>query len=347
MSAIKNILTMDMATLARHITRFWLWWWGEIAAIFPGGGRARRARACLVAERMQDRFLFREYRPGASLPTPRIGAAEKLLPAATVLLPPSEVLEYEVALPALPAADLRRAVTFDIDRYTPFFAADVVFDLDVEREAAAGMTRVHVAVVRRDTLSEMLAFSNQTGGMPRAIAASIPGTGAPRFDFLKALRETDGTAPARLRSTPIWIAAILIFILNITVLVLRDSASVTAIQEAVLAQEPSVRLAANLRQRIESEASRRRNVMTRRSDRAPLRYLAAVTNALPDGAYLQRLEWNGQVLRLVGVAKSGVDVGALLEASPMLRAVRPAGAVPSGQSGAFDLVAEPERGKRR
>ena len=49
-------------------------------------------------------------------------------------------------------------------------------------------------------------------------------------------------------------------------------------------------------------------LLTRRSAHEPLRILDAATRALPRGQWVQRFEWNGRAVRLVGFKQPGFDV---------------------------------------
>ena len=51
----------------------------------------------------------------------------------------------------------------------------------------------------------------------------------------------------------------------------------------------------------------------------------AVTEALPDGAWVQRMEWNGQTLRLVGFKRSDIDLSAAIRGTGLFTNPRAAG----------------------
>jgi Tfp pilus assembly protein PilN len=78
--------------------------------------------------------------------------------------------------------------------------------------------------------------------------------------------------------------------------------------------------------------------------------LQALTEALPAGAWVQHLEWNGQALRIVGFRTPAVDVAAALSNSgafvnprSMTGATAPAGA---NDAQPFDITAEARRSQR-
>ncbi|MEJ1970189.1 MAG: PilN domain-containing protein [Rhizomicrobium sp.] len=344
MTDIRAILTMDMATLGHWLQRGWSWWTSELQVLLPARMRASFADGPqLVAELHDDNLTFREYRQGAASAIPRSGAAEKLLPRSALALPNSEVLLRETMLPALPMHDLRRMTALDIDRLTPLRADEVVFDLELAPEpAAGGVRRVTIAVARREVLKAMLDAAAALGGEPRTVCLIDRETGVPRFDFLKALRAAEG-APSSLRGIW-WVAVLVLLAANVALWVLRDSSSVDALQDEVDAQQTSVVLATAVHHRVEAETLHRRELVARHSQRAPLALLDAVTRALPDGAYIRHFEWNGETLRLTGSATAGIDVATLLDRSARLANARPATQGRAGATGMFDVVVEPKAG---
>ncbi len=319
MSGIKAILTMDMTTLGHGLFRIWSWWLGELMGGLPSALFTTRAgKVQLVAEYVGERLLFREYRAGAAVPIPRCEAPETLLTKASFALSPADVLVHEMELPVMPMAEMRKVTAMDIDRLTPFTVENVVFDLELLTGRGEGAIQVALAVVERTKLKEYIAHLDETVGMPRKVCLIDPHQGAPRFDFLKALDLAEGTAGrSRLRAFA-WLAVVLLLVANFTLFVVRDAASVRILSDQVEAQRASVAVVSALRRRVEVETGRRRLLLQWRAQTAPLAVLAAVTRALPDGAYVQRFEWDGVRLHFSGVAQPGTDVLTPLRASAML-----------------------------
>src|SRR3546814_6041057 len=99
-------------------------------------------------------------------------------------------------------------------------------------------------------------------------------------------------------------------------------ASFSALVRKLEEQAPEVATDPAFGTLVKREQARRENLVQRRSSSDPLRVLGAVSRTLPEGAWVQRLEWNGKTVRLKGFKKDGVDVVAALRRSPILANVR-------------------------
>jgi Tfp pilus assembly protein PilN len=98
-----------------------------------------------------------------------------------------------------------------------------------------------------------------------------------------------------------------------------------------------------LRRRESSAWTRRRDLLARARRGDPLRMLDVLSQALPPGAWVQHLEWNGQSLRIVGFKRQDIDLIAAIRGSgaftnPRALAAEPtAGPTPMRP---FDITAE-------
>jgi hypothetical protein len=103
--------------------------------------------------------------------------------------------------------------------------------------------------------------------------------------------------------------------LNLAVLIGRDMNDVARLRAQADAQQPAFESVSALRQRVLTEDARRRVLLSLARDNDPLRLLNALTQALPPGAWVQRLEWNGKVVHLVGYKSGDIDIPAVLRGS--------------------------------
>ncbi len=308
----RGILDADMATLARSLRRGWLWWTGELALLVPRPWRDGNAAAGVLAEPPElPGQAFRLSRRGRAI-APGTSPRGRVMLA----LPVGDVLVREVAVPAtLGPADLRRMLALDIDRLTPLDAAAVFFDV-----ARSAPDTARLAVVKRGRATDALAAAAAAGLSPAALC--IVEDGRPRFDFLPSLRAA-GVAPARGAVRERWWAAVGVLALaNVATLVLRDRADVGALADAVEAQQPELAVATAARTRVAGERARRAGIAARRARAEPLAALAAVTAALPGGAWVQRYAWDGRTVRLIGYQRGAIDLAAALRRAPRLTDVR-------------------------
>jgi Tfp pilus assembly protein PilN len=132
-------------------------------------------------------------------------------------------------------------------------------------------------------------------------------------------------------------------------LVVRDMVDVSKLQRLVDDQQGAVAAASQLRRRVQSEESQRQDLIARQMQNDPLHILDALTRAIPASAWVQRLEWNGQTVRIVGFRTGEADLPAALRASSVFSNPRAASGEAPAKSGAqppFDITADAPRRPR-
>jgi Tfp pilus assembly protein PilN len=146
-----------------------------------------------------------------------------------------------------------------------------------------------------------------------------------------------------------WVAVAALVLINLGVLIGRDMLDVSRLRAAVDDQRGAVDAALALRRRVEKESAQRQDLIVRGGRNEPLRMLSALTAAIPPGAWVQHLEWNGQTLRVIGFKSGDVDMAAALKGSPAFTnpraatfdaASRPGGAQP------FDVTVDASKKSR-
>jgi general secretion pathway protein L len=101
-----------------------------------------------------------------------------------------------------------------------------------------------------------------------------------------------------------------------------------------------------VRNAVLAEDRRRADMVARREGGEPLRMLDVVTGAVPSGAWVDRLAWDGRTVRVSGYRQDQVDVAAALRSSRQLSNIRNSGTdllsrQTAGQP--FDLTADLKR----
>lgn len=289
------------------------WWLAELAALLPTDVR-RALKRCpaLTAEACPDGF--RLARRGTEI------AAAPRGQKVTLLLPRDRLLIREVVAAALPEADLRRMLALDIDRLTPFRAAEVLVAVAFPTPAASGKRLAYVAAVPRAVAALALVEATAVGLKPLAIGVEGAAAAAMDFDFMSAARAA-GIAPPRRGSAWLWGAAGVLVVVNLVVAIQLDTAATDQLAGQVEAQRVLLAPVVVTRGRVQAEDKVRR-MQIERARAEPLRVLDAVTRALPDGAWVERFTWDGRSLRLSGARQDGVDVVADLRRVPGFGHVR-------------------------
>ena len=329
-----TILDADLGTIWAMLKGGARWWVNELSAMVPIAFRpSAKPLSGMIAHYGAD-GQFRS--PG--------GAIIDETGQATVLLEPAQCLVRQVALPAMPLADLRKLVALDLDRLMPFAAGMAYADV---RQSG---TATDIAAVPKDVVQSAYTAAVEQGLEPRALGLLDDSGERLSFDFLPSLA-AEGFAPTTRSGAPFWWAVVvLLFALNIGILILRDVQSVSRVASLVAAQTPAALAARRIATALARENGVRAEVVALRSRDDALATLAAVTRAVPAGAWVQRYSAIGDTVRIAGYKQADVDVRSALKASRQFAAVRASTSDVAAEAGTgqpFDLTAQRTKAVRR
>jgi len=341
----KELLNMDMEQAVQLLLRGWRWWINELLAMLPPEWRERvTRRSHNVAEFRGGALVYRDEESGQFLQTKPRGAIKALMPS-------DQVLVREMDLPLLPMSDVKRMIALDLDRLTPFQPEQVVFDAEiVARNPDSGRQQVALGVVLRAAVTDFVDRLHANNLQPAAVGVASRG-GEHDFDFLSAMREANGGDAAQRRSLYWWIGAAVLLIVNLAFLTYRDSSNLDQLRQTVETQQGPVGVALRTREKVDREAARRAVLLKSKAESAPLPVLDAVTQAMPQDAWVRRFEWNGRSVHITGSRKTSTDIIARLEASPVLRNAHSLNTTtrndPTAVTQPFDLTADREMGGQK
>jgi general secretion pathway protein L len=314
---LKDLLSTDHEAIAQWLMHAFRWWIDELMTLVPPEWRDRLLqRNAIVAELKDDGIEYRDEKTNEIL-------REKPRGAIRVLVSPDKVLTRQVDLPILPASDIRRIVSLDLDRLTPFQSDQILFDTEIlARDEENGRQKILLGVLPRSGAAQVLERIRAVNLQPAAIGVASAGGTRPGFDFLPSLIEAEGGSAARRRATYFWAAVAVLIIFNVFLLNYRGSNALDQLRETVESQQAPVTVAMRLRDKVEHEATRRADLLKQQAQSSPLRILDAVTQVIPSDAWVERFEWNGRAVHIRGFRKGVPDLLARLEASPVLRNAR-------------------------
>jgi len=344
---LQELLNADVASIGGMIRQGLAWWIDELAALLPVRWRSLFSARPKVLAQPLAAGGWRYWKDGRPLGEEDLGRAAK--GGVGLVLPPGAVLTRQVQFPRLPLADVRRMVGLDLDRLSPLRPELVFVDVEViDRDSALGKQTALVGVLPRQVAARQLEAAREAGLSPKALSVAVAEDSPHgRFDFLPAARLAAGEASGRGAARYWWAAVGGLLAINLAALIGRDMLDVSRLRQAVAGQRGAVSAVAALRRRVESEAARRQDLISRGTRNEPLRMLGALTAAIPAGAWVEHLEWNGQTLRVVGFKAPEVDLFAALRGSPAFTNPRAAASDAPARSGPgqpFDITAD--AGKR-
>ncbi len=314
---MQDILNADMATLGEWIKSGFSWWLDELRALMPESWRdAFSSRTALTAEPLGG-GQYKFTKAGNNIAF-NLKASGKLTPV-TLIVPDAQLLLRTLDMPLLSANDINRLVALDIDRLTPF-STDAVYHnaYQVDRDTNSNKQKILLGVVTKTFADAAVAHAVSHGLDVKCLTAA--GT---RLDFIPSMRASEGKDDEHKSRLIWWTSVAALLIINLVLLILRDMHDVNQLQATVDGQSATANVGRQLRQRIEQNHIQREAVIARRAGQEPLKILSAVTQTLPDEAWVQRLTWNGQTIRLAGYKRNNIDLIAALSRSTVFKNVRP------------------------
>ena len=338
------------------------WWARQMSGLLPTGWPSGhgQARATFIAAMGQQReanggvlnvSLLRGQReaelgrfdPAVPDAGDRLRAlARKRGGARTVLrVPPSMLLEREIALPLAAERDLARVLGYEMDRLTPFQAKDVIWSHEVlARDRARNRIVLRLSLIPRAPVAAVLAWL-ESAGLP--VSALQAGAGEPpRLVRLQRPPTPRERWDRRLTIAAASLCAVL-GLAAVAVPAVRQSAALSEVDSRIEALRPLTAQADALRRRMaDARASGDAIAEQRNRSGDVLAALAAVTEILPDDTFLTELTLSQRKFALRGQSASAPRLIALMAADPAIRNPAFTAPVTRGEGGRdqFALQAE-------
>lgn len=325
------------------ISRFFLWWFGELARCVPERVRAffRRRSAALTLTLFDDDVTFAVHRGGRSHNIGRIGYDSVLEPCRAlaqllrgislrdldviVNLPADRVPRRRVRLPLATQENLREVLGFEIDRHTPFKAGEVAFDYRVtDADPENNRLTVDLAVVPRELLEEASGVAKSFGlSADRIGIAGEDSQGDRPFNFVS-YGNPAGYPVTRQRLLIALTLAVAVLAVIAAYLPLYAKERALAARLVQLAESHAAALEAEkMTTQLAARLEHGRFLIDRRlSTPAANGLLAEVSKRLPNDTWLQQMRWHGKELTLSGYSPAAATLIEGLEESPLLSEVR-------------------------
>jgi general secretion pathway protein L len=238
-----------------------------------------------------------------------------------LLLESAVVLSREFNLPLAAEANLQQVIGFEMDRQTPFRAADVYFDYVVrERNAAAGQLRTEVWLVPRVEADRAVRALGQGG-------FALSGIDVREGDRTLGLNLLPGdqrvrTVNRRSRlNLALGAAAVLLLALVMWQSLALRQHQISELEAAIEEVQGEARKVSVIRRQIE-DASEAAGFLATRRGATPLavEVLADVTRILPDDTHLDRLVINATDVQMQGKSRNAQQLIELVNASGLFEA---------------------------
>jgi general secretion pathway protein L len=311
----------------------WRWWTGELRALLPRRpAGAARTGPYLVLSVDGDGIDVIAERSGRGEKLSRIPPLEEDGAAALasilaarrgqpvgVRFSSRSCFGRTVELPLQAESDYARILSLDLERTTPFRAADVLsahYGLPGQ-VSARGKTALRHVIVKRRTIDPLLEALRMQGIEPAfADCWDEDGRRPQPLDFLATTRMEK--QPRRNFMPALAVTLVLLAALAASILVVRHQSALDAL--TALTDEARAR-AATVRQRVEAAQAASAQIAAMngllRARLPATRIIEELTALLPDSAYVSDLRIDGDLVEFTGFAKSAESLVPLLTRSPL------------------------------
>lgn len=307
------------------------WWFRELRAMLPERLResilagperlllevADGSRVSVAVADSAGRRVLREFDESGGQGTPEwvhLVRAESKARELVLVLPDKEVLTKTIELPLAVEENLGQVLAYEMDRHTPFKAAQVYHGFSVvDRRPAQGRLCVRLQVVPRPILDAWLEQLAVWGVSPDRVMAGLD----PRLDLLpRSVRRGSQLSDSTRAGLTVGIVVLVIAIAMAPLWYMRQV--VVALNHEAGRLEETAREVQFLQTR-HDDLMRQVNFLVDRRHAQP--YIAEVVDELarifPDGTWVESLNISGSDVSVSGVSESASGLIQLIESSPL------------------------------
>jgi general secretion pathway protein L len=296
------------------------WWAGSDPAVLIGFDATQIVVERIAGGRRQAlQTLAAGDEAGQTLASV-VGSGDRVL----LCLSPEKVLRRTVSVPLALEENLRQALGFELDRFTPFKPEQVYFDFRViERDAALRRLTLDLAVVRRQEVDSLR--SRALGLGLRASAAVLAEDAIHHRNPLNFL-PVAASAPSR--SARLWwrlglgLLACALLATLLAVPVLQKRASAINLLRPLAEAKAAAQATDALRDRLDKMVAENNLLPDKKwGSHSALMVLEELALRLKDDTYLNHFDFDGTTVILQGESDSAADLVEILEASPLFKDV--------------------------
>lgn len=339
-TAIENQLENIRARLSgSQLGHFLRWWLSELRELLPAGLKARmqHARRRILLRINADELAISVHEAdslqeievlslGQDPQLQRQQLADLLSDrdlseiSRDILLPESRVLRKQVILPLAAESNLRQALSFEMDRQTPFHAKDVFFDYKVlQRERDAAQLRLELVVTLKKPVLHEIEQLGPLGLAPGGVDAELGGVPAGLNLLPPDLRHRIVNRRSRLNMLFAVVAVVLLAFVMTQSIWLRQH-QISEVQAAIDGVREEAMQVQQIRKRITDATEAAGFMQGQRSASLPtVKVLAEVTRILPDDTYLDRLLIDSDSVQMQGKSQNAQQLIEMVNASPYFK----------------------------
>jgi len=234
-----------------------------------------------------------------------------------LLLPETEVLHTEVVMPLAAEANLGQALAYEMDRHTPFKAAEVFYSWRVlERDREAGQLRFALFVTPREPVEGSVEQLGRLGLAPSGVDVTINDQPLGTNLLPETMRYRIVNQRARMNGLLGTAALVLLVIVMLQSLWLREY-QVEALGGAIEEVRAEAMAVQQIRQQIDDASDAAGFLQGRKIHNGyKVEVLAELTRILPQDTFLDRVSLHAETTQMQGKSDNAQRLIELINASP-------------------------------
>ncbi|MGE3622853.1 MAG: PilN domain-containing protein [Bdellovibrionales bacterium] len=358
---LNNTVSRFFQTARQESSRALAWWTGEIKGLAPGNftGLLRRPRPRLVlmpGEKNIGVEIVKDGEAHALAPLEQLPTYTKVnefetelhhligsrTPEVLLGLKDDNLLIVRVDYPLTAEPNLGRIFTNELDRLTPFSTDQVYWDWHVRsRDIKSGRLIVDVAVARRTSIDSLVAAARRYGLSPEAVL--YHGDNGAEETVYRLFKQTGfdaGDQHRRSLNRSLNAGIVLLLVLLGGLMMHHAKRTEDMLAERMAAIKPLALQADDARARLKRLNDIADVMQGKTRNSSSLAILAALTNIMPDNAWIYDLQIRGNEIRMSGFAGDPAGLIPLLDASPAFadaKFLSPVTAAPNGTDQRFEI----------
>ncbi len=227
-------------------------------------------------------------------------------------LPTAALLEKRLTFPLAAERELRGALTYEMDRETPFAADEVWWNWRIDaRDRQRGQLALTLFLVPKSAGQDAIATLRQGGLNPTVISIPTGGTGQRHQIALAPDADAQPAESGWIR--PLAVACAVLALAAIVVPFVRQSLALSQVDDRIAALKPQVETVRQLRRRLDNIAGAGASqAMEQIGSADMLKALAEVTRILPDDTHLTDFSLHRRKLTMTGQSADAARLIGLL-----------------------------------
>jgi general secretion pathway protein L len=241
-------------------------------------------------------------------------------PRSCIELPPNWIITRTLFLPGQARKNLRQVIRYEIDRLTPFHPDQVYYDYRLAEDLAkSGRISVELALCRREPIQGWLARMREAGAPVDRITWP---EGWPSVNLLPEAERPKGAGRLLSLGTLLGFLTLILVAATLAGPLWQKTQILSDLNKELANVKGRAAEVNTLREAVESAHKGSVAVLERKSSQAAMiDLLRELTDRLPDGTWVENLEFQGNEVQVRGESIQAAALIGLLEQAPSISGV--------------------------